>query len=190
MQILLHYGPITRNFWHVRTNGNEQPKTTVLLAGWKNPRNTFIRVAVLIVVCFVLFFSHLVLLPVKVSGISMLPTYKDRSFNLVNRLAYLRHEPQRGDVVCVRAYAGLHLMLIKRVIGLPGETVGFDHGRVLINGKPLDEPYEKWESDWTIPPKKLGMDEYFIVGDNRTMRWQDHTFGKVERSRIIGKILL
>lgn len=156
----------------------------------KNPRNTFIRVAVLVVVCFILFFSHLVLLPVKVSGISMLPTYKDRSFNLVNRLAYLRHEPQRGDVVCVRAYAGLHLMLIKRVIGLPGETVEFDHGRVLINGKPLDEPYEKWESDWTIPPKKLSMDEYFIVGDNRTMRWQDHTFGKVERSRIIGKILL
>jgi signal peptidase I len=157
----------------------------------RNPRNTFIRIAVLIPVCYVLF--HIVLLPVQVDGISMQPTYRDRSWNLVNRLAYLRHEPRRGDVVSVRAYAGYHLMLMKRIIGLPGETVAFDDGRVLINGQPLDEPYENradWPSNWTLPPEKLGPDQYFIVGDNRTMPPEDHVFGRVERNRIVGKVLL
>jgi signal peptidase I len=159
----------------------------VLVLG-RNPRNTFIRIAILIPVCYVLF--GFILLPTRVDGISMEPTYKDHSVNLVNRLAYLRHEPRRGDVVSVRAWAGMHLMLMKRIIGLPGETVAFDHGRVLINGQPLAEPYEKWSSDWTRPPVTLGPDQYFIVGDNRTMPWEDHVFGRVERNRIVGKVLL
>ena len=171
----------------VTASPKPRPHWLQVISVGRNPRNTLIRVLILVVVCFFLF--HFVLLPVKVDGISMQPTYKNRSVNVVNRWAYLWHEPHRGDVVAVR-YAGVHIMLMKRIIGLPGESVAFDHGQVLINGQPLDEPYEKWPSDWTLPPKKLGMDEYFIVGDNRTMRWQDHTFGKAERYRIVGKILL
>ena len=162
----------------------------VIIMG-RNPLFTLIRLAVLIPVCYVLF--HFVLLFVRVDGISMEPTYQDRSFNLVNRLAYLRHEPRRGDVVSVRAWAGTHLMLMKRIIGLPGETVAFDHGQVFINGQPLKEPYEdhqNWPSDWTLPPVQLGPDQYFIVGDNRTMPSQDHVFGRVDRNRIVGKVLL
>jgi signal peptidase I len=171
------------------TSPGPRPHWLQVIAVGRNPRNTLIRISILVVVAFVLFFSHLVLLPVRVEGPSMLPTYKDRSINFVNRLAYLWHEPRRGDVVSVR-YAGLHVMLMKRIIGLPGETVAFDDGTVLINGQPLAEPYRKWPSQWTLPPKTLNADEYFIVGDNRTMRWQDHTFGVVERWRIVGKALL
>jgi len=87
-------------------------------------------------------------------------------------------------------YAGEHLMLLKRIIGLPGETVAFDNGAVLINGQPLPEPYEKHPGDWTLLPRKLGPDEYFVVGDNRTMPYKQHTFGVVERFRIVGKVLL
>ncbi len=157
----------------------------------RRPRNTFIRIAILVPVCFLLF--GFVLRPVRVDGPSMEPTYKDHSFNFVNRLAYLRHEPRRGDVVSVRAWAGTHLMLMKRIIGLPGETVAFDHGRVLINGQVLNEPYENredWPSDWTLSPKTNGPDQYFIVGDNRTMPPEDHVFGRVDRNRIVGKVLL
>ena len=164
-----------------------RPHWLQIISVGRNPRVTLIRILLLVVVCFVLF--HFVLLPVKVDGISMQPTYKNHSVNVVNRWAYLWHAPRRGDIVAVR-FAGVHMMLMKRIIALPGETIAFDNGKVLINGQPLDEPYEKWPSNWTLPPKKLGMDEYFIVGDNRTMRWQDHTFGKVERNRIVGKILL
>jgi signal peptidase I len=154
----------------------------------RNPKATLVRVVVLIVTSFVVF-NRFILLPIRVEGISMLPTYKDRSWNFVNRLAYLRHEPQRGDVVSIRL-AGPHVMYMKRIIGLPGETVAFVDGRVLINGEVLDEPYEKSRCDWNCPPVTLGPNEYFVVGDNRTMPPELHKFGETQRSRIIGKLLL
>jgi signal peptidase I len=153
----------------------------------RNPRNTFIRIAVLVVTCFVVF--KFILLPIRVTGISMMPTYKNRSINLVNRLAYSRHEPQRGDVVSIRL-AGIHVMYMKRIIGLPGETISFVNGQVIIDGKILDEPYETTPCDWDLPPEKLGPDEYYVVGDNRTMAAEDHWKGKVLRQRIVGKVLL
>jgi signal peptidase I len=81
-------------------------------------------------------------------------------------------------------------MLMKRIVGLPGETVAFVNGRIFINDEMLDEPYEKLSCDWNLPPVKLGPDEFFVVGDNRTMPPQDHVFGKVERERIVGKVFL
>ncbi|MGH7950571.1 MAG: signal peptidase I [Limisphaerales bacterium] len=158
-----------------------------VIAIGRNPKNTLVRILVLIVTCFVVF--NFILLPIRVTGISMSPTYKDRSINFVNRLAYWRHEPRRGDVVSIR-FAGMHVMLMKRIIGLPGETVAFDNGRVLIDGKILDEPYEKTECNWNLPPVKLDANEYYVVGDNRTMPPEYHTKGKVERERIIGKVIL
>src|ERR1039458_5261754 len=93
----------------------------------RNPKATLVRVAVLIVTSFVVF-NRFILLPIRVEGISMLPNYKDRSWNFVNRLAYLRHEPQRGDVVSIRL-AGIHRMYMKRIIGLATETGAFAYGR-------------------------------------------------------------
>ena len=153
----------------------------------RHPKATLARVALLIVTCFVVF--KFILLAIQVDGISMLPTYKDGSWNLVNQLAYLHHGPQRGDVVSIRL-AGIHRMYLKRIIGLPGETVSFVDGRVQINGEVLDEPYEKTSCDWNYPAVKLGPDEYFAVGDNRTMPWQSHKFGRVIRDHIVGKAIL
>jgi signal peptidase I len=153
----------------------------------RNPKATFIRIVVLVAICFVVF--NFILLPIRVTGISMLPTYHDRSFNLVNRLAYIWHEPRRGDVVSVRL-TGLHVMFMKRIVGLPGETVAFTNGHILINGVVLDEPYEKLPCDWNRAPVTLGPDEYFFVGDNRSMPEEDHTFGVQKRNHIVGKVLL
>jgi signal peptidase I len=158
-----------------------------VLAFGRNPKMTLVRIVVWVVACVIVF--KVVLLRVEVDGISMLPTYKNHSKNWINRLAYFRHEPRRGDVVAIRL-AGIHAMLLKRIIGLPGETVAFADGRVLINGKILNEPYEKFPCDWDRAPVKLGDTQYFVVGDNRTMPQQDHTFGECERNRIIGKVLL
>ena len=197
-----------------------QDQAGQLNAGWKqprlprwvriavvgrNPKATLARVAVLIVTCFIVF--KFILLPIRVEGISMLPNYKDRSWNLVNRFAYLRHEPQRGDVVGIRfSRAGTntpadihqaanwleppHVMLLKRIVGLPGETVAFADGHVLINGEVLDEPYEKYTCDWNRPAVQLGPDEYFVVGDNRSMPWENHVKGRAQRSQIVGKAIL
>ena len=158
----------------------------ILVLG-RNPRFTMIRAVLLAVVAFVVF--RFVLLPVRVSGGSMEPSYHDNRVNFINRLAYWRHEPDRGDVVGIR-FAGRSVMLLKRIVGRPGEEVGFKNGRVTVNGAVLDEPYVKLPSDWNRPPVRLGPDEYFVVGDNRSMPMENHYFGIAERNRILGKTLL
>ncbi len=163
----------------------------------RNLKWTALRVLVWVVLCVVVF--KLLLVHVRVDGISMLPTCPDRAVYWVNRLAYLGHDPQRFDVVAIRfvradgALSRLeppNTMLLKRIIGLPGETVEFKRGHVLINGEILDEPYETLGCDWNRPPVTLGPDEYFVVGDNRSMPWPDHTFGVRSRDLIVGKARL
>ncbi len=155
----------------------------------RNPKVTLIRVAVLVVVCTILF--KYVLLPVRVDGPSMLPTYKDNSVNLINRLAYRNADPQRGDIVAVR-YSGTSMMLMKRVVALPGETIEFVNGRILIDGRYLEEPYLKNPCDWNVKPNHSTMraDEYYVVGDNRSMPYQLHDKGGAKRERILGKVML
>jgi len=160
----------------------------------RNPKATLLRAAIWVALCVVIF--KVLLVHVRVDGISMLPTYADDSRHWVNRLAYILHEPQRGDVVAIgergandaRRLRAPSLMFLKRVIGLPGETIAFARGRVLVNGDILDEPYEKLPCNWDRPPVKLGADEYFVVGDNRSMAEQDHTFGICKRHQIVGKL--
>jgi signal peptidase I len=153
----------------------------------KNPRFTLVRIAILIIVCLIIFPG--VILPIRVEGISMLPTYHEGRINFVNRLAYMFHEPRRGDVVAIRM-AGPHVMLMKRIVGTPGETVAFHDGHTWINGNRLEEPYIKTPWYWDQDPRKLGPDEYYFVGDNRSMPQADHTEGKASRERIVGKVLL
>ncbi len=81
-------------------------------------------------------------------------------------------------------------MLMKRIIGLPGETVSFHDGHAYINGELLDEPYVKLPCDWEHEPILCGPNQYYVVGDNRSMPFEYHTQGRAERDRIIGKSLL
>ena len=159
---------------------------TVLIG--RNPKRTAIRIVILVVVCL-LVFNRFVLVPIRVEGLSMMPTYHDHRINFVNRLSYHFHEPHRGDVVAIRT-SGISIMYMKRVIGLPGETVAFHQGRAYIDGQPLDEPYISWKCDWELPTRQLGPNEYFLVGDNRSMPASDHTMGVASRGRIVGKVFL
>lgn len=185
----------------MRFNSDVQDTSeTIRKPGWlqiivigRRPRATLVRIVVLAAVCFVVF--NFILWPIRVDGISMEPTYHDRHMNCVNRLAYLWHEPQRGDVVAIRysdtgLFSKPHRMLMKRIIGLPGETVSFHEGHVYINGKLLDEPYLKKDCDWEHGPIQCGPDQYYVVGDNRSMPFELHTQGRAERERIMGKVLL
>jgi signal peptidase I len=123
----------------------------------------------------------------------MEPTFHDRAVNFINRLAYVRGQPQRGDVVGIRfstdASTPVHFVLLKRLVGLPGETISFSGGHVCVNGELQAEPYLKWRSDWNVPAKTLGPDDYYFVGDNRTMPPDQHTHGVAARSQIVGRVL-
>jgi signal peptidase I len=163
------------------------PWWQIVLVG-RHPARTGARIVTLVVLSFGLY--NFAFRPIRVKGISMLPTYTENRINCINLLAYRFHEPRRGDVVVIRLRAGDHVLLMKRIVGLPGETVGFHEGRVVINGEQLTESYEKLESDWERPAIQLQADEYYVVGDNRSMSQSEHEFGRVSRAQILGKVLL
>ena len=148
---------------------------------------TLVRAVILGVLTVVLYKASLY--SIRVEGISMLPNYRDGQRNFIFRLAYKRYGPQRGDVVGVR-FAGPHVMYLKRVVGLPGEKVWFSKGHVMVNGAPIPEPYLKWPTNWESEPVELGPDDFFVVGDNRTMPINQHDHGIATRERILGKLLL
>ncbi|HZV34416.1 MAG TPA: signal peptidase I [Verrucomicrobiae bacterium] len=157
----------------------------------RRPKRTLVRLVPVIVLGLItVLFFRFVLTPVRITGPSMIPTFQDGSIKFLNRLAYLRSEPKRGDIVGIR-YSGNHVLLVKRVVGLPGELVGFQYGRFYVNGKPLHEPYLNYPcAKWHSEPKTLGPNEYYVVGDNRSMPIDFHYQGAADRRRIIGKILL
>ena len=152
----------------------------------RNPRRTVVRIAVLAAVSFVTF--GWLLTPVRVRGISMEPTYRDSTLNLVNRVVYRGRSPHRGDVVAIRL-AGPNVLYVKRIIGLPDERVSIVRGVVAVNGEPLIEPYVSKRQAWNYPEIVVGPREYFVIGDNRDMRMSDHDFGRVDARRILGRLL-
>ncbi len=151
-----------------------------------NPGRTLTRIAVLAGICFITF--RWVLVPIRTEGSSMLPTYETDRLNLVNRLAYLGEVPHRRDVVAIQM-AGPHVLYVKRVIGLPGERVSVVDGIVNINGAALAEPYVKHRRPWQVEEVTLGQNEYFVIGDNRGMAAGDHDFGRVDISKILGRVV-
>ncbi|MGC8763867.1 MAG: signal peptidase I [Acidobacteriota bacterium] len=142
-----------------------------------------IRVAA--VALFSLLFFTFVLRPFVVRGASMEPTYRDGSFHFLLRPRYLLSEPRRGDVVALRL-AGERVVLLKRVVAFPGEEVAFRGGVLLVDGVPLEEPYVQGPCDWELPPRRVEAGNLYVVGDNRSMPMEQHDFGQVSRSRILG----
>jgi signal peptidase I len=152
----------------------------------RNIRTTLVRASISAVILVVLF--KLVLLPVRITGMSMLPTYRNGTINFVNRAAFWFREPRRGDVVGY-ALTGEHAMYFKRVIAVPGETIEIRDGVVRIDGNVLDEPYLVYRAPWREKPVTLATNEYFLIGDNRGMDQQSHEHGRGLRSHIVGKAL-
>lgn len=150
-----------------------------------NPRAALVRIAILIGAAIVIF--GFILLPVRMEGISMLPTYSG-GIDFANRWAYSWHPPERGDVVALRM-AGPGVVYVKRIVGLPGERLEIAAGVVLIDGEPLVEPHVAHKQPWTMPELTLGADEYFVIGDNRGMAMRNHDFGRAPRARIIGRMI-
>lgn len=127
-----------------------------------------------------------------VDGTSMRPTFEDGERLIVSRLNYLLGDPQRGEIIVFNSINPNEpgVMLIKRVVGLPGETVTIREQRVFINGEPLNETYIFEEcrtcadNEWV-----LGPDEYFVMGDNRNVSRDSRYFDAVSRDHIVGDVL-
>src|SRR3989344_4245510 len=138
--------------------------------------------------------------PHQVSGRSMVPTFQNGDFLLTNKMAYRRGLPSRGDVIIFRAPSTAHCPsggacdFIKRIIGLPGETVSIQSGHVYIDGELLPEEYLPEEyvtrgdaflrdgMEYTVEDG-----EYFVMGDNRPGSSDSRAFGPVPVKNFIGR---
>ncbi len=143
-----------------------------------------------IVLAVVLFFAiNAVSARVRVDGFSMIPTLQDGEYVLVNRLAYNNALPDRGDIIVFSSPQSPDLDLIKRVIGLPGDTVNISGGVVQVNEQTLNEPYIAaapiYNGNWSVPEGNL-----FVLGDNRNDSSDSHAWGLLPIENVIGKAIL
>ena len=125
----------------------------------------------------------------RISGISMEPNFFDGQFVLVDKLTYESSSPKRGDVVIMKFPADPeNRKFIKRIIGLPGETVEIKNNDILINGIRIQETYLE-RNIRTRPDLKreLNDDEYFVIGDNRENSNDSRFWGPLPENAIIGK---
>jgi len=140
--------------------------------------------------------------PFYVSGQSMDPTFEDQQYIIVDQVTYRFRQPKRGDVIVFRYPKNEAFSFIKRVIGLPGETVLIHNGEVTIfnkqypNGTKLTEPYIPYQTSGEVkfqlkkadknkPDQK---DEFFVLGDNRPNSSDSRSWGVLERRFVIGKV--
>jgi signal peptidase I len=154
----------------------------------------------------------------SVDGPSMNPTFETDQRLLINRAAYWHVDgtpfeglipssrqgsvayvfggPHRGDVVVFRppGDSGFQSDLIKRIIGLPGDTVSIQDGQVSVNGQALAEPYVKFPADYTYPDRGLAVlipnDSYFVLGDNRPVSVDSHFGWVVPADKLVGQAWL
>ena len=152
-----------------------------------------VLIALIIVAPIRLFIAQ----PFVVSGASMNPTFKDSQYLIIDQLSYGFDEPQRGDVIVFRFPLEPSKFFIKRIIGLPNETIDIQNQTVTISTKEnpevfvLDEPYlvlGNMRGDFL--KTTLSSEEYFVMGDNRKESSDSRSWGTLGREYIIGRALI
>ena len=159
---------------------------------WEVTKITIIALAIILPI------RYFLVQPFFVKGASMEPSFQDGQYLIIDELSYRLREPQRGEVIIFRYPPDPKQFYIKRLIGLPGETVEINDSRVKIYnqknpaGFVLDESSYLAESVSTYGDAKivLNEDEYFVLGDNRESSFDSRRWGILPEDNIIGRALL
>ena len=158
------------------------------VSGWlrfvigRRPALTLVRVGVVVLLYFGV--VREMIIPIRVTGPSMEPAYRHGNITVLNRWTYRSRDPRRGDVVGIRM-DGTRRLVLKRILGLPGERVAVRRGRVYVNRELLDEFGRGRGIPGTPGEILLGPNEYFAIGDNRNLTAYDVVHGR----EIVGKTL-
>ncbi|MHB1480783.1 MAG: signal peptidase I [Bellilinea sp.] len=158
------------------------------------PKNTFREllseaVKTLLLALILYFAISAVTDRVRVENISMQPTLYEGELLVVNKLAYRFGEPHRGDIIVFHHNSQPPEDYIKRVIGLPGDTINIQNGQVSINDRVIEEPYisaeAAYQGSWQVPDGML-----FVLGDNRNRSSDSHVWGFVPQQEVVGRAVL
>ncbi len=157
---------------------------------WKEVRSDVLMIVVALAIG--LFLSKYVIANAQVPSSSMETTVMAGDRIFVNRLSYVFGEPQRGDIVTFIYPDDGETLYLKRVMGLPGETIQGKDGKIYIDGKALEKDFTQEISYDDFGPYTVPEDSYFMMGDNRNDSWDSrywkHTF--VEKEDIVGKAMV
>ena len=172
------------------TQSDTQPQpepVTEQPANWKRFALDILETLVLAVVLY--FGINAVSARVRVDGFSMRPTLQDGEYILVNKLAYKFSAPMRGDIVVFVFPVNPEDDLIKRIIGVPGDTITIQDGVLSVNGVMVDEPYidapPAYNGTWQVSEGEL-----FVLGDNRNDSRDSHQWGLLPIENVIGRAVL
>jgi signal peptidase I len=169
------------------TSINSTPPTiTSTAASLQHPNlfRDFVETMLLIAIAFLV--VNALIGRFRIEQVSMLPNLHEGEYVIVDKVSYLFRQPARGEIVVLKRASEADL--IKRVIGLSGETIQISNGQVQINGQPIAEPYLKdprINSD--TPPQTIPDGRVFVMGDNRNNSSDSRGFGPIALEDIVGR---
>ena len=168
--------------------GPPPAETQTASPGWGPILRELAETIVLTLVIF--FLIRTVVQNFRVEGMSMEPSFHDGQFLLINKLSYRLGEAERGDVIVFRYPRDPSRDFIKRIIGLPGETIEIREGQVYINGQLTPTMATINEAAYNSGPTTIGQEELYVLGDNRPNSSDSHAWGTLPLDLVIGKVVL
>jgi signal peptidase I len=173
---------------YLRDRAEEQYEN---MHGSRSFRNVSFLLYIALVVLVALTIRSFIAEPIRVDGDSMIPTLVHNEDMLVEKMSYWFENPQRGDII-ICFYPGYTESCVKRVIGLPGESVSVKDGKIYIDGKALDESaYWNGEIVGDMEPVAIGARQVFVVGDNRngSKDSRNPSVGAIPYAKIVGRVV-
>jgi signal peptidase I len=137
----------------------------------------------IVIILVVIIIRSFIVTPIKVNQTSMHPTLEQGDTMLLNKIGASIQGYKRFDIVVVKSNGSY---LIKRIIGMPGESIKYTDGKLYINEKVMKDKYAKSETE-DFDEVKIGKNEYFVMGDNRAVSKDSRIIGPVSKSQLLGK---
>ncbi len=160
------------------------PTPRVSFTHMRSVASVAIQVVVLVSIAAAFFFRF-----PHVAGISMTPCVAEGEIVMINTLAFRLGPIDRGAIVAFHHDLGDPETYLKRVVGLPGETVAIDRGIVAVDGRVLNEPYVRFPDTRTSPPYRVAAGTVFVLGDNRANSDDSRSWGAVPNTAIVGRAI-